>query len=338
MRTLEFGQRTIGDGHPVYVVAEIGINHNGDVDIARRLIDAAADAGCDAVKFQKRTPELCVPEHQRGQMRETPWGRISYLEYRHRVEFGLAEYLTLRDHCMARSIDWFASCWDEDAIDFIEYFEPIGYKIPSAALTDVGLLRRFRRTGRPLILSTGMSTMEQIYAAVDELGMDQLLLAHATSAYPCALDQLNLRMIETLRDRFDLPIGYSGHEVGLPTTLAAVCLGATFVERHITLDRAMWGTDQAASVEPQGLQRLVKNIRDIETAMGDGVKRVYDSEIPIMRKLRRIDQQVVTSGEYASGLWPRGQRHHAAEVGIPGGDHPRLRLLRQERLADESAI
>lgn len=301
MRTLRFGQRTIGDGQPVYVVAEIGINHNGDLEIARRLIDAAAEAGCDAVKFQKRTPELCVPFHQRAQMRETPWGMMSYLDYRRRVEFGLAEYRALIDHCAARSIDWFASCWDEAAIDFIECFEPIGYKIPSASITDLGVLRRFRQTGRPLIVSTGMSTMAQIEAAVDELGADNLLLAHATSAYPCPLDQLNLKMIETLRSRFDLPIGYSGHEVGLPTTLAAVCLGASLVERHITLDRAMWGSDQAASVEPQGLKRLVKNIRDIETAMGDGVKKVYDSEIPIMRKLRRVDELTEPSAELAVG-------------------------------------
>ena len=300
MRTLRFGQRTIGDGHPTYVVAEIGINHNGDLDIARRLIDAAADAGCDAVKFQKRTPELCVPDHQRGQLRESPWGLITYMDYRHRVEFGLAEYLALIEHCALRSIDWFASCWDEVAVDFIECFEPIGYKIPSAALTDVGLLRRFRQTGRPLMLSTGMSTMAQIDAAVDAIGTEQLLLAHATSAYPCALDELNLKMIGTLRERFDLPIGYSGHEVGLPTTLAAVCLGASFIERHITLDRAMWGSDQAASVEPHGLKRLVKNIRDIETAMGDGVKRVYDSEIPVIRKLRRVDQLMAASAEYAA--------------------------------------
>jgi N-acetylneuraminate synthase len=302
MRTLTFGQRVIGDGRPTYVVAEIGINHNGSLDIARRLIDVAANAKCDAVKLQKRTPELCVPPHQRGQIRETPWGVMSYLEYRHRMEFSVDEYQLLIEHCHSRSIDWFASCWDESSVDFIEWFQPIGYKIPSASLTDVALLRRFRQTGRPLILSTGMSTMAQIEAAVDLLGSDNLLIAHATSTYPCPFSELNLRMIETIRSRFDCPVGYSGHEVGLPTTLAAVCLGASLIERHITLDRAMWGTDQAASVEPRGLERLVQYIRDVEAAMGDGVKTVYESERAVMQKLRRTDQLAVTSSPHANIL------------------------------------
>jgi N-acetylneuraminate synthase len=287
MRNLNFGGRSIGAGEPAYVVAEIGINHNGDVDLAKRLIDAAVEAKCDAVKFQKRTPERCVPAHQRDLMRETPWGRMTYLQYRRRVEFGPAEYAALIDHCRERSVDWFTSCWDEEAVDFIEAFNPIGYKIPSAALTDTSLLMRLRATGRPLVLSTGMSTLEQIDEAVALLGTDQLLIAHATSTYPCPLAELNLRVIPMLQARFDCPIGYSGHEVGLPTTLAAVCLGACFIERHITLDRAMWGTDQAASVEPGGFERLVKYIRDVEAAFGDGIKRVYDSEIPVRDKLRR---------------------------------------------------
>jgi N-acetylneuraminate synthase len=290
MRTLTFGNRLMGEGQPTYIVAEIGINHNGSLDIAKRLIDAAANAKCDAVKFQKRTPELCVPPHQRDQVRQTPWGMMSYLDYRRRVEFNFDDYTQLAEHCHCRSIDWFTSCWDESAVDFVEWFEPIGYKIPSAALTDVALLRRFRQTGRPLILSTGMSTMDQIEAAVSILGTEDLLITHATSTYPCPLGELNLRMIETIRSRFDCPVGYSGHEVGLPTTLAAVCLGASFVERHITLDRAMWGTDQAASVEPRGLERLVQYIRDIEAAMGDGVKTVYESERAVMQKLRRTDR------------------------------------------------
>jgi N-acetylneuraminate synthase len=290
---MQFGGRMIGDGHPTYVVAEIGINHNGDLRVARQLIDAAADAGCDAVKFQKRTPELCVPPHQQGQLRETPWGTMTYLEYRHRVEFDFDAYQVLVEHCRCRSIDWFASCWDEAAVDFIEWFEPIGYKIPSAALTDLPLLERFRQTGRPLMLSTGMSTMEEIEDAVAALGSSNLLIAHSTSNYPCPLGELNLRMIETLRARFTCPVGYSGHEVGLVTTTAAVCLGACMVERHLTLDRAMWGTDQAASVEPQGFARLVKYIRDIEASLGDGVKTVYESELSVMRKLRRHSQPPV---------------------------------------------
>jgi N-acetylneuraminate synthase len=300
MRTLFFGSKAIGDGFPAYVVAEIGINHNGSLDIARRLIDAAANAKCDAVKFQKRTPELCVPPHQRNQPRSTPWGMMSYLDYRRRMEFDAGQYEQLIEHCRNRGIDWFASCWDELSVDFIEGLEPIGYKIPSAALTDAALLERFRQTGRPLILSTGMSTMCQIEAAVRLLGTDNLLIAHATSTYPCPLDELNLRMIHTIRARFDCAVGYSGHEVGLATTLAAACLGASFIERHITLDRAMWGTDQAASVEPRGFERLVQYIRDVEAAMGDGVKTVYESERAVMSKLRRTDQLVAAHNQHAA--------------------------------------
>ena len=220
---------------------------------------------------------------------------MSYLEYRHRVELGADAYRVLIEHCRSRSLNWFASCWDEAAVDFIEWFEPVGYKIPSAALTDVPLLKRFRRTGRPLMLSTGMSTMAQIELAVELLGTPNLLIAHSTSTYPCPLGELNLKMIQTLRARFDCPIGYSGHEVGLATTLAAVCLGACMIERHITVDRAMWGTDQAASVEPRGFERLVKYIRDTEAAMGDGVKTVYESERVVMKKLRRSDGLPATS-------------------------------------------
>jgi N-acetylneuraminate synthase len=288
MRTLTLGNRDIGWGRPTYVVAEIGINHNGSIDTAMRLIDAAANAKCDAVKFQKRTPELCVPAKQRDQIRDTPWGAMTYLDYRHRMEFTFEDYQVLIEHCRSRSIDWFLSCWDEPSVDFVEWFEPICYKIPSAALTDVPLLHRLRRTGRPLILSTGMSTMYQIEQAVEVLGTDNLLICHATSTYPCPLAELNLRMIETIRSRFDCPVGYSGHEVGLATTLAAVCMGACLIERHITLDRAMWGTDQAASVEPQGFARLVRDIRVVECAMGDGVKKIYPGEMDAMKRLRRV--------------------------------------------------
>lgn len=291
MAEIKIGGRAVGNGHPVYVVAEIGINHNGDLDLARRLIDAAHLAGCDAVKFQKRTPELCVPPEQRDVPRETPWGVMSYLEYRRRVEFGQPDYDAIDRHCRERGITWFVSTWDVPSVDFMERYDPPCYKIPSAALTDHSLLRHLRQTGRPLILSTGMSTLEQLREAVAVLGEDNLLITHCTSTYPCPPHELNLRMIETLRREFNCPIGYSGHEVGLQTTYAAVVLGACLVERHITLDRAMWGTDQAASVEPWGFMRLVRDIRVIESAMGDGVKRVYASELPGMRKLRRVGNQ-----------------------------------------------
>jgi N-acetylneuraminate synthase len=295
------GGRAVGDGQPTYIVAEIGINHNGDVDTAMKLIAAAASAGCDAVKFQKRTPELCVPPWQRDQPRETPWGMMTYLEYRRRMEFEADDYRLLAGYCRHKGIDWFVSCWDEASVDFMEAFSPIAYKVPSAALTRSQLLMRLRETKRPVILSTGMSTMEQIDEAVGLLGLDDLVITHATSTYPCPLGELNLGMIATLRERFACPVGYSGHEVGLPTTIAAVCLGASLVERHITLDRAMWGTDQAASVEPRGFERLVKYVRDIESSMGTGIKTVYASELVAMRKLRWSASEEAPSLQQSAG-------------------------------------
>ena len=287
---IRIGPKAVGAGAPVFVIAEIGINHNGSLELAKRLIDGAVLAGADAVKFQKRTPEKCVPRDQWDVQRDTPWGRISYIDYRHRVELGAREYAEIDRHCRERGMLWFASCWDEDSVDFIEQFSPPCYKAASASLTDLPLLRKMRSTGRPLMISTGMSTSEEISEAVAAVGRPNLLVAHSTSSYPCKPEQLNLRMIETLRREYpECPIGYSGHEVGLAPTWAAVSLGATFVERHITLDRAMWGTDQAASVEIGGLMRLVSNIRDIERALGDGVKRVYDDEMPARQKLRRAN-------------------------------------------------
>ena len=288
MATVTIGNRVVGDGEPCFIIAEIGINHNGDLDIAKKLIGAAVVAGCDAVKFQKRTPELCVPPEQRSLTRETPWGVMSYLDYKRHIEFGYDEYAEIDAWCRTHGVIWFASCWDEPSVDFIEQFSPACYKIASACLTDDDLLRKTRRTGRPVILSTGMSTMAEIRRAVSQLDRSQLLIAQSTSSYPCPPDDLNLRVIHTLRAEFDCPIGYSGHETGLQTTYAAVTLGASFIERHITLDRAMWGTDQAASVESGGLIRLVRDIRTIERAMGDGVKRLYASEMPSRQKLRRV--------------------------------------------------
>lgn len=287
-RELKIGDRMVGDGHPTYVVAEIGINHNGSIEIAKRLIDAARHAGVDAVKFQKRTPELCVPPEQRGVMRETPWGYITYLDYRYKVEFTQDQYQEINRYCKETGINWFASVWDEPSVDFIEQFDPVCYKVPSASLTDHGLLRKLRSTRRPVILSTGMSTLEQIETAVNQLDMQNMMITHATSTYPCEPDELNLHMINTLRDKFPFPIGYSGHEVGLIPSVIAVALGACLVERHITLDRAMWGGDQAASVEPGGFERLVKYIRVTEESLGDGVKKVYESELPSLKKLRRV--------------------------------------------------
>lgn len=289
-REIRIGDRYIGDGHDVYIIAEIGINHNGSVDIAKLMIDGAAAAGADCVKFQKRTPEICVPRDQWEIERDTPWGSMTYIDYRRKVEFDQDAYVEIDRHCRMKGIAWTVSCWDEEAVDFMErHFDVPFYKAASASLTDIDLLRHMQRTGRPLMISTGMSTMSEIEAAVMALDRDRLMIAHSTSSYPCPVDELNLRMVATLRDRFEgIPIGYSGHETGLATTYAAVVAGATFLERHITLDRAMWGTDQAASVEIGGLQRMVKDVRDIEIALGDGIKRVYDSELKSRAKLRRV--------------------------------------------------
>ena len=287
-REIKIGERLVGDGHPVYIVAEIGINHNGDLDTVKKMVESAKQAGVDAVKFQKRTPILCVPPEQRGQMRETPWGYITYMEYREKMEFGEEAYQLIDQLCRSLEIDWFVSVWDEPSVDFMEMFNPLCYKLPSASLTDHNLLRKVISTGKPIILSTGMSRDDQIEAAMDVVGTENLLLMHTTSAYPCDPHELNLRMLETLRNRYSCPIGYSGHEVGLVTSVVAVALGACMVERHFTLDRAMWGSDQAASVEPGGFQRLVKYIRVTEQSLGDGIKKVYDSELPLMKRLRRV--------------------------------------------------
>jgi N-acetylneuraminate synthase len=287
-REIKIGDRLVGDGHPTYIIAEIGINHNGDLNIARQMIDAAVHAGVDAVKFQKRTPELSTPPEQQKQMRETPWGYISYLDYRYKVEFGEKEYREIDRYCKQKGIAWFASVWDEKAVDFMESFDPPVYKIPSASITDHNLLRHTRNTGRPLVISTGMSTMEQIRAAVKIAGIENLVITHCTSTYPCEPEELNMRMIQTLREEFPCPVGYSGHEVGLVPPQVAVALGASMIERHLTLDRAMWGSDQAASVEPGGFERLIKYIRVSEASLGDGIKKVYESEKHSMRKLRRV--------------------------------------------------
>lgn len=286
-KSVQVGNLTIGSGYPAFITAEVGINHNGDLTIAKRLIDVAFMAGCNAVKFQKRTPEKAVRPEFRDMLRETPWGLMTYLDYRRKVEFGFDEYTEIDRYCREKGILWYASCWDEDSVDFIEQFPTPIYKIASACLTDHALLQKTRQTGKPIILSTGMSTHEEIRQAIDVLGKENLLLAHSTSTYPCPPAELNLRMIQSLQAEFDVPVGYSGHEVGLQTTYAAVVLGACFIERHITLDRAMWGSDQAASVEPQGVMRLVRDIRIIEMSMGDGVKKVYESEMMARQRLRR---------------------------------------------------
>ena len=289
-REVKIGNRMVGDGQPAFVIAEIGINHNGDLGIAKQMIDAAVHAGADAVKFQKRTPEVATPPEQQNQMRETPWGYITYLDYRYRVEFNEDQYCDIDKYCREKGIAWMVSVWDEPSVDFMEKFDTPAYKIPSASLTDTKLIHKARATGRPLILSSGMSTMEQIHKGVSVAGEENLVLMHCTSTYPCEPEELNLKMVQTLRREFsNIPIGYSGHEVGLVPSAVAVAFGACMVERHLTLDRAMWGSDQAASVEPGGFERLVKYIRVTEASLGDGVKKVYASEQSSLKKLRRMN-------------------------------------------------
>ena len=287
--TVTIGSHHIGEGQPAYVIGEIGLNHNGSVELAKQLIDVAADAGAQAVKFQKRTPEISTPEHMKNTLRETPWGEMTYLEYRHRVEFDREQYIEIGDYATLRGLDWFASPWDVPAVEFLEDLNVVAHKVASASVTDLELLGALAATGKPVILSTGMSTLEQVDAAVEVLGTDRLVMLHATSTYPLPPEEANIRMVHTLADRYPgVPIGYSGHERGLQISLAAVALGARAVERHITLDRAMWGSDHAASLEPTGFDHLVRDIRVIEQAMGDGVKRVFPGELAPMAKLRRV--------------------------------------------------
>lgn len=287
--SVRIGHAAIGEYEPVYVIAEIGLNHNGDVELAKRLIEVAARAGAQAAKFQKRTPDLSTPEHMKLTPRETPWGTMTYLEYRHRVEFGRDEYAEVARHAALHGLDWFASPWDAPAVADLESYGVVAHKIASASITDLELLHAVRETGKPVILSTGMSTLDEIDRAVTALGTERLVIMHATSSYPMPPEEANLLMIPALKRRYPgVPIGYSGHERGLQISLAAVALGAVAVERHITLDRTMWGSDHSASLEPQGLEHLVRDIRIIGDAMGDGVKRVFPGEEAPKAKLRRV--------------------------------------------------
>jgi N-acetylneuraminate synthase len=281
------GERPVGDGQPCYVLAEIGINHNGDTQIAQKLIDVAALAGCQAVKFQKRTIDVVYTPEELAKPRESPFGETNG-DLKRGLEFGQAEYEQIDAYCRNKPMAWTASGWDEASVDFIDQFDPPFYKIASASLTDDALLRHTRAKGKPIVLSTGGSTLDQIDHAVDILGKDDLVLLHCCSTYPSQYAELNLRVIPVLRERYGVPIGYSGHETGIASSVAAATLGACVVERHVTLDRSLWGSDQAASLEPNGIMRVVRDIRLVETALGDGVKAVLPSEIPVMQKLRRV--------------------------------------------------
>jgi N-acetylneuraminate synthase len=280
-----------------YVIAEIGINHNGDLNIAKRLIDIASAAGCDSVKFQKRNPDVCVPEDEKSKIRETPWGKMTYLEYKYKVEFGKEEYDEIDVYCKERNIDWSASPWDLDSLEFLMQYDIPYIKIPSAMLTNDELLLAARDTDKKVILSTGMSTREEIDHAVILLKSKvvvepyyekagNFVLLHCNSTYPAPIEELNLRAIKTLKERYNCEVGYSGHEFRLSPSVAATYLGASVIERHITLDRSMWGSDQLSSVEPQGLFKLMSGIRELEQARGDGEIKVTESEKKVRKHLR----------------------------------------------------
>lgn len=270
-----------------YIIAEIGINHNGDVNIAKKLIDIASVAGCDAVKFQKRNPDVCVPDHQKNVMRETPWGTMTYLEYKHKIEFGKDEYDEIDSYCKEKGIAWSASPWDLDSLEFLNQYDIPFIKIPSAMLTNDELLIASVKTGKKVILSVGMSTEEEIDHAVEILReSSDFAILHCNSTYPAPINELNLSAVKTLKEKYGCEVGYSGHEFRLGTTVSSIYLGASIIERHITLDRTMWGTDHMSSVEPQGLIKLVKGIRELEDAYGDGKIQITESQIPVRNKLR----------------------------------------------------
>jgi N-acetylneuraminate synthase len=284
---IRLGSKIIGSARPCYVVAEIGINHNGDIELAKKLINVALGADCDAVKFQKRTIEVVYTPEELAKPRESPFGNTNG-DLKRGLEFEQDEYEEIDRYCREVKIDWFASCWDEASVDFIAQFKVPCFKVASASLTDDNLLRHTRAVGKPIILSTGMSTIAEVDHAVEVLGKQDLALLHACSTYPAYYEELNLRVIDVLKERYGVPVGYSGHETGLPSSVAAAVMGACMIERHITLDRSMWGSDHAASLEPNGITRLVRDIRLIEKSKGDGVKRVLEREQPIIKKLRRV--------------------------------------------------
>jgi len=271
-----------------YLIAEIGINHNGDIQIAKKLIDAAFACGWDCAKFQKRNPDVCVPEHQKQKIRSTPWGEMTYLEYKYKIEFGKKEYDYINSYCDEKPLDWSASVWDLDSLEFISDYDVPFIKIGSAMLTNLSLLAEAAKAGKPLIISTGMSTIEEIDAGINEVlkhGKEPIIM-HTNSSYPTPRDEINLNMIPALKERYGCIVGYSGHEEDLEPTVVAVALGAQVIERHVTLSHHMWGTDQKASLEVMAMDMLKKRIENIEKVLGSGEKIVTPSEIPIRKKLR----------------------------------------------------
>ena len=270
-------------------IAEAGINHNGELSNVRKLIDMATDAGCDVIKFQKRNPDVCVPRDQKDKLKETRWGTMSYIDYKHRLELSRDMYDFIDYYCNKRGIQWTVSVWDIDSVDFMSKYNLPFIKIPSAKITDKELLNAACATGRHIIISTGMSTEKEIDEAVKivEFYGNHLTIMHCNSSYPAVDNELNLNYIYVLREKYPVhQIGYSGHEEGISASLIASHMGADVIERHITLSRSMYGTDQAASLVYDQLYRLVRDLKKITIWMGDGIKKVYDSELPSKRKLR----------------------------------------------------
>jgi len=288
-KVIKIDGRLVGDDQPIFMIAEIGINHNGDMEIAKRLIDAAFACKWDCVKFQKRTPDVCVPEHQKEVMKDTPWGRMSYLDYRKKVEFGQNEYTYIDKYCREKPIFWTTSVWDIQSLDFVLKFDVPFLKIPSAKLTETPLLVKAAKSGKPIFISVGMSTLEEIDEAVkilEEHSKGNYVLMYTNSTYPTPTDELNLLAIKSLRERYGCLIGYSGHENGLEPTVIAATLGARIIERHITLGHNMWGSDHFASLEVHAMDMLCKRIGEIDAAMGNGVKELMPKEIEVRKKLR----------------------------------------------------
>lgn len=286
---ISIGDRRVGDGHPCFIIGELGINHSGDLDIATALITAAAESLADAVKFQKRTVDVVYTREELARPRQSPFG-ITNGDLKRGLEFGREQYDHIAEWARYHGIQWFASPWDVGSVEFLEAYNPPCYKIASACLTDEQLLRTVIDTRRPILLSVGMSDWRQIDKAVAMIiaRHNQLVVMQCTSTYPSEDFDLHLNCIPAIRERYGCLVGYSGHERGLATTVAAVVMGACVVERHLTLDRSMWGSDQAASIEPPALRRLVRDIRAVEHAMGQGEKRLLPAEEPIMAKLRRV--------------------------------------------------
>ena len=286
-KTVKIANKIIGDNHSCFVIAEIGINHNGSLASAKKLISIAHSCGCDAVKFQKRTVEDVYTKEELQAPRQSVFGSTNG-DLKYGLEFGEQEYKEIDKYCKEIGILWFASCWDKKSVDFMEQFDVCAYKVPSALITDIELLKYTKATNKPILISTGMSTMDEIDKAIEIVGLNNTIIYHCTSTYPSDNSELNLNVIKTLKEKYDCPIGYSGHEKGIVSSTIAVVLGACSVERHITLDRTLWGSDQAASLEPEGLGKMVRDIRNVKAFLGDGIKKVYDSEIPIKKKLRKV--------------------------------------------------